>query len=105
MRWNATRRPPASQTEVLTLMLSSFALAIEPAMMRLASSRVRAILCLPLNFGQASVASRGTIAGACQPRLAERPGNTQSNYLFGRQPEHWAQHGIGVGAQTGGRPA
>src|ERR1051326_7301992 len=39
MRWNATRRPPASQTETLILMLSSRALAIAAAVTRLASFR------------------------------------------------------------------
>src|SRR5579884_1077418 len=43
MRWNATRRPPASTTAALILMLSWRALSIAPAMMRLASSSVRLI--------------------------------------------------------------
>src|SRR5438045_1912718 len=43
MRWNATRRPPASTTAALTLMLSCFALAKVASSTRLASSSVRAI--------------------------------------------------------------
>src|SRR6266498_1973114 len=43
MRPNATRRPPASTTAALTLMLSCCAFATAPATMRLASSSVRLI--------------------------------------------------------------
>src|SRR5499427_9599732 len=42
MRLKATRRPPASHTATLILMLSSRALATAPCTIRFASSRVRA---------------------------------------------------------------
>src|SRR5579885_3703197 len=43
MRCSATRRPPASHTAAVTLMLSCSALAIAPRNTRLASSRVMLI--------------------------------------------------------------
>src|ERR1700745_4227039 len=43
MRCSAIRRPPLSQTAALILMLSSWAFAMAPRTMRLASSSVRAI--------------------------------------------------------------
>src|SRR5215813_8314118 len=48
MRLKATRRPPASQTATLILMLISCALATAPATILLASSSVRAICAPPL---------------------------------------------------------
>ena len=47
MRLNAIKRPPASHTATLILMLISLALAIAPRMTRLASSSVRVMARLP----------------------------------------------------------
>src|SRR5256885_1464460 len=93
MRWNATRRPPASTTAALTLMLSCFALAIVASRTRLASSSVRAIDLLP-SHELVNPSEDPTIAAGVRRSnaIGARGGNGAENpaFIFGTHADRSA---------------
>src|SRR5688572_8790415 len=75
MRFNATSRPPASQTATVTAMFNSPALAIAPATTRLASSSVSAMNSLQVRLDTRMLLHLGRARAGQHPLVANPAGD------------------------------